>query len=293
MVRPLAPDTGARKMVVLDNCDTTTWYDGSTKTECDVHDYPDPPPGSGPVVTQPTDPKGGPVITGAPPGMEDDIGGGSDEVHCDVTSFGAGAGYQLLPTPGPILPPHGPFVSDAITDDLCNAVDGCSREVSAGESAALLSYAQNDGDWIYTQGGRQGGSEPPVNIAARYGDCTDFTWNATIKALGSAWPHAYAQKLSTSNFHSLSDIMLEGRGYRRIGAADARPGDIVVRAGHAGVYVGPSYDGKVWGWANNGLPATPDAGNQDYLTGRYNFANRNGYAPEFFRPLVRIPCPTE
>ena len=97
----------------------------------------------------------------------------------------------------------------------------------------------------------------------------------------------------------MTPASLAAVGYRRVSPDSARAGDIVVRGGHAGVFLGynDAYAGLgVWGYANNGLPAKPDRANLDGDTGWYNFATLtdtkgNTYAPEFFRALVVTACP--
>jgi hypothetical protein len=153
--------------------------------------------------------------------------------------------------------------------------------ITSQQSMRILSSAWASGEWQYTQGGARGGVEVAKNLPARQGDCTDFTWNATKTALGSDWKVSYANAPRTSTFHAGTQ-----QGYTEVEASAAQPGDIVVRGGHAGVYMGTDKKGNVWGWANNGLPATPKRENRDSPTGNFNFSTKDGETPQFFRPTT-------
>lgn len=124
-----------------------------------------------------------------------------------------------------------------------------------------------------------------------------------MQALGPGWQHGWDQKLSTYLFQHLTVGELAVRGYREVPADSARRGDIVVRYDHAGVYGGdwgPSTPG-VWGWANNGRPATPTKPNETYPDGWYNFktitvkdadtGELHTYQPHFYRALVLCTVP--
>ncbi|MEK7401758.1 MAG: hypothetical protein AABZ80_05275 [Gemmatimonadota bacterium] len=166
---------------------------------------------------------------------------------------------------------------------------GNCTAISVEQSNAILHWAMSGPDWTYTQGGVRGGQEPARNLSNNTGDCTDFTWKGTSDVLGSSWPHDYnTEKLNTLMFHTLNDAELRTRGYERVSITEARAGDVVVRGGHAGLYIGPDASGKVQGIANNGLPATPTLPNQDKTTGLYDFSRAGDFYPEFFRPVV---CP--
>lgn len=192
----------------------------------------------------------------------------------------------------------GPSAETEEFDTFC-ALTGCTRDATPNEGMNILLSAIHSGEWIYTQGGYRGGIEPPKDIPSRHGDCTDLAWFSTTDALGSGWPHNYDNHLPTRLFHDLSTADLARAGYRRVPYDSAQVGDIVVRGGHAGVYggtfTGPGGDYGIWGWANNGLPATPKRDNKDGFTGWYNFKwnyddHHNEVDPEFFRPLVVVPC---
>lgn len=169
-----------------------------------------------------------------------------------------------------------------------------TQAISARQSTAVLADAVRMGEWVYTQGCARCGNgpftEPPVNIPAQYGDCTDFVWAAVKHVLGSSWPHA---KISTRMFNSFGPTQLARHGYVQVDSAVVREGDIVVNTrtsgclcGHAGVFTGWGAGGHPIGHANNGTPATPDRPNLDRPTGKYNFKARPGYQVRFFRPIT-------
>ncbi len=188
----------------------------------------------------------------------------------------------------------GPHLSESSAELLC-AMQACYREATAGEGLQVLAAAKNSGEWIYTQGGYQGGQEVPKDINSNVGDCTDFVWKASRTALLGTWVHSYANHLATGSFvgkNKLSPSSLGAHGFVEVSYENARAGDIVVRGGHAGVYEGNSTDpSHVMGYANNGAPATPQRDNHDGLTKDFDFGSVPGYEPHFFRQLVETPCP--
>jgi hypothetical protein len=223
-----------------------------------------------------------------------------DDVGDEIPNFDCGTGSldfsYFVPTSPTLLladarPNGGPWNEEATSESECTVSGGCTRDATVLESLAILHAALGSGEWTYTQGGYQNGIEPPRNISLRYGDCTDYTWEATRAALGPGWPHEWAQKMSTSQYHDWSATILASHGYRRVPVDSVRPGDIVVRGDHAGVFQEIDSAGNVWGIANNGIPATPLRENKDYATGRFNFRTRKGVIPDFFRALVTIACP--
>jgi hypothetical protein len=188
--------------------------------------------------------------------------------------------------------------------DLFCALGTCIRDATGDESAEILLAAIHSPEWRYTQGGAKGGPEPPKDIAAHYGDCTDFVWQSTKTGLGPAWPHSWAAHIATGDFHDLSPAGLVVVGYRKVPPDSAWAGDIVVRGGHAGVFKGFDDSGTdyrpgvaVWGFANNGSPAHSDGRpNRDGDTDWYNFSTTyddkgNPVEPEFFRAVVSYQCP--
>jgi hypothetical protein len=76
----------------------------------------------------------------------------------------------------------------------------------------------------------------------------------------------------------------------------AQPGDVVVRGGHAGIYLGTDAQGHVWGCANNGTPHNNKGKNyHDGNTGKTDFSpkdkvdddgNKVTVSSRFFRPLA-------
>jgi hypothetical protein len=158
--------------------------------------------------------------------------------------------------------------------------------ISADQSQTIQEAAYKSGEWHYTQGGAKGGKEPPVDLAKRYGDCTDFTWNATKVALGSAWPFSYDRdKPGTSTF-----LSGDAHGYTEIESYMARPGDVVVLGGHAGIHEGVVEDAEgethVLGHANNGRPAKPGVPGHDGTTGVFDFTGNAKVSPHFYRPII-------
>jgi hypothetical protein len=174
----------------------------------------------------------------------------------------------------------------------------------------ILDSALASGEWRYTQGGAQRGVEPARNVSAKYGDCTDYTLSAAIRALGSSFAGGWNKKLNTVLFREwVADSVfaeLEGAarasalakrsrvisgGYRGVPADSARAGDVVVQGKHAGIYLGAGSPvgtpGSHWGVANNGLPATESRANRDSPTGPFNFSKLLDQPTYFVRPLVR------
>ena len=177
-----------------------------------------------------------------------------------------------------------------------------STEVTLSQSIAIFVYAVQMGEWHYTQGCYHcaGGpnTEPAKNLAAQYGDCTDFVWAAINGSLGSSvWNPPI---LRTRGFNNSSTATLANYGYVEIASSSARPGDVVVRTktdpascmcGHAGLFGGwgASDDGGSHypiGWANNGLPAKPTRPNVDLATNVYHFREKAGMVTKYFRPVV-------
>jgi len=204
---------------------------------------------------------------------------------------------------------RGPFVAAA--EERCEFEQDCLRDATVAESNAVLDSALASGEWRYTQGGAQGGPEPTRNVAERYGDCTDYTLHAALRGLGGTFAGSWNKKLNTAMFRGwttdadLADLegvsltraiarrnrVIKG-GYRRVPVDSARAGDVVVQAGHAGIYLGPNAAGRTpgnhYGVANNGRPATSSGQpNVDGTTGVFHFSNPNKGETYFFRPLVR------
>ena len=169
---------------------------------------------------------------------------------------------------------------------LCSKEDGykdCDKMISPEEGAKLLATAISAGEWSYTQGGHKGGAEPAVNLAAKSGDCTDFTYTNTKAVMGASWDVQYPKdKANTTSLYGSGSGTL-AKGYTMVDLTSAQPGDVVVSrpGGHAGHYIGTTEDGRVLGWANNGLPARPDRDRHDGTTGIYDF----GTSPKILRPI--------
>ncbi len=134
----------------------------------------------------------------------------------------------------------------------CIAFEECTRSANEAESRKMFDAAKASGEWNYTQGGAKGGSE-----------------HAKDRAANSAG-------------------LIAANGYVAVSAAEARQGDVVVRGGHAGLFIGPSTNGRILGLANNGTPATENTANHDGVTGVISFDPLNASQPLFFRQLV--PC---
>jgi hypothetical protein len=182
---------------------------------------------------------------------------------------------------------HGPRAETDEPEAFCLLNDDCLRDATRWESYAILGTAAASGEWFYTQGGDKGGDEPAVNIPARYGDCTDFTWNATREAFGSGFDHPWSQKMSTHDLRTFSAAQLRERGYRRVPADSAWAGDIIVRGDHAGIFIEANSEGRVMGLANNGSPARPLRPNQNGPTAPFDFTTKGADAPMFLRALVK------
>lgn len=185
---------------------------------------------------------------------------------------------------------YGGLWPDEESIEPCVLFEGCWREVTREESDSILAAARSSGDWYYTQGGARGGKEPAKNMRTKYGDCTDYVWNAARQALGASWPHPWYLRPGTSNFRTWSTTALLEAGYIRINATQARPGDTVVRGGHAGIYTGTDAYGRVMGIANNGVPATPERKGVNKETGPFDFSAQGEWTPQFYRPIVTIEC---
>ena len=178
---------------------------------------------------------------------------------------------------------------------------GTPVDETTGRSILLTGVLS--GEWFYTQGCAQchGGSftEPAVNLANRYGDCTDFVWYAISSTLGASWPRDYDdEKMSTKMYNSRDGTQLAEHGFIQVDSASVRMGDVVVRtviggSGHAGIFIGwiasdvtgEYTNGFPGGWANNGWPATHDAEGHNGLTGLFSFTPKDGTVTKFFRPL--------
>lgn len=152
---------------------------------------------------------------------------------------------------------------------LCSKEDDyqdCDEMISAEQGVQLLANAVSAGDWEYTQGGSRKGQEPAVNLGAKRGGCTDFTYANTRTLMGASWRVQYPRdKANTTSLYGGSTGTL-ARGHAMVDVANAQPGDIVVSkpGGHAVHFVGVTEGGRVLGWANDGLPANPDRQRRDY-----------------------------
>jgi hypothetical protein len=300
---------GPSRLIVEYDCDTTTWADGTSVRECkalyiDTSGGSSGPPTSTPV---PWDSISGGGAQLPSPGQ--DIGPESPSDSCGVVDNL----YGQLPYTGPADRPlmslaafvempstgvaeysetswHGPFVPGE-ADLRCDLMD-CTRPANIDESWAVLDAAMGMGHWLYTQGGDKGGIEIPVDRPAHHGDCTDFTMQSVMDAIGpDGWPHTYGEKMSTGLFLTANTLGLKQHGYMSIPMGQQRPGDIVVRGGHAGLFMQPDGSGRIMGWANNGSPAYPDLPGHTGPTGPYDFSPQGAYSPKFFRPLITYPCP--
>lgn len=279
------------------NCDNGCFISGGF--------YDCPGSGGGDVVNaggDPDDPGGG-GTSGSGYGIEDVAAEAEPGTSCADDGTGQ---YSYIPPPSfradfgvredgrsHLSGPYAALDEDSGVEAAREQVEPCAQgnctAISVDQSNEILHWAMWGPEWTYTQGGVRGGREPAVDLSNNTGDCTDFTWKGTSDVLGGYWPHDYnTEKLSTNMFHTLSDAQLLSRGYERVSITFARAGDVVVRGGHAGIYIGPDASGKVEGIANNGLPATPTRANKDKTTGLYDFSRSGDDYPEFFRPVV---CP--
>ncbi|NBW65835.1 hypothetical protein EBR44_08750 [bacterium] len=170
----------------------------------------------------------------------------------------------------------------------CIAFEECTRSANEAESRKMFDAAKASGEWNYTQGGAKGGSEHAKDRAAKWGDCTDYVFAASQVALDSTGWKSLAKYLTTTQFRTYSAGLIAANGYVAVSAAEARQGDVVVRGGHAGLFIGPSTNGRILGLANNGTPATENTANHDGVTGVISFDPLNASQPLFFRQLV--PC---
>jgi hypothetical protein len=211
----------------------------------------------------------------------------------------------------------GPYLGELVDDEDVDSpapvdtstppASPCRMDVSKSQGLSILKTAiiSNDSDWVYTQGGAKGGQEPSktrdsIYVVPQRGDCTDFVWYApyvTFLSAGS-WPHPWGERPGTANYHPLdsantdgwSETKLARHGLRRLSRDSARVGDVVVRGGHAGIFMGfDGPDSVVAGYANNGSPAKPFKANVNSTTGWYNFSTRSGKSPEFFRVIIDCP----
>ena len=169
---------------------------------------------------------------------------------------------------------------------LCTKADGgkdCDKMISAGQSVQVLADAMASGEWTYSQYPSGNKRDPNTALPGQQlGDSTDMCRQSVQNTLGPAWKSAY--KASTSMFKSG-----DHPGFTEVDAADARPGDVIVRGGHAGMYIGTDKDGNAWGWANNGSPTKADGtGYADHRTGAVKFTQRHcgGGAPQYYRPIM-------
>ena len=191
-------------------------------------------------------------------------------------------------------------------DEALEVLDDCYREITMAEGLEIAKKAINSPEWHYTQGNAQvddslGPREPAKDWATYYGDCTDFVWWAAKQALGTNWPHPWGERPGTGNYHlpspnnaiGMTTEQLKAVGYKRVLPPETvRPGDTVVRGGHAGIYLGIDQQNRLMGWANNGSPATNTRLREiDRFTTYYDFSPVGGVVPEYFRPLVKCTPP--
>jgi RHS repeat-associated protein len=169
---------------------------------------------------------------------------------------------------------------------LCTVADGmkdCNKMIDPSQSASILSAAQAEPDWHYTQGGDKGGAELPLSTKMKFGDCSDFVAAATKGGLdASEWNVSRADKANTTMLATG-----KAKGFTSIDKVSARPGDVVVSNGHTGIYAYTDKDGNAWGVANNGTPAKKDKDGKtipgrDGTTGLHNFGKNASFA----RPIV-------
>ena len=169
---------------------------------------------------------------------------------------------------------------------LCSKADHythCDDMINAAESALILNAAYASGEWRYSQGKL---GDPRDYHDPRGGDCTDLVRYSVEHGIGDEW--VGGSKANTTAFNS-SDVngSTLAQGFTEVDADQARPGDIVVKGGHAGVYTMTDKNGDVWGLANNGLSSDSKRGYHDYKTDATNFTAGKWSNKEvkFFRPL--------
>jgi hypothetical protein len=172
----------------------------------------------------------------------------------------------------------------------------CKRPITAAEGTSFLSIAKGQPDWVYSQGA----TGDPALLSDRsnhVGDCTDFTWFVLKKTFGDRWSHSWSEKYNTKMYHQAATQARNGNAsylnsidLQLIPLDSIRPGDIIVRGGHAGIFSHKDASGAIWGYANNGTP-TVNGDTSTYhngSTGNFKFTPLYGVAYDVFRPLV--PC---
>jgi len=150
--------------------------------------------------------------------------------------------------------------------------------IGAAQGMQVARHAAEGGEWTYSQypSGVQGDPTEPLG-GERLGDCTDLVRYAVSGGLGSAW--AGGEKANTAAFNNGT-----AEGFTEVMRSAARPGDVVVRGGHAGIFTGINSRDEVRGFANNGQPNTSAGGYKDNATRVINFGPSK--ETRFFRPLL-------
>jgi hypothetical protein len=146
--------------------------------------------------------------------------------------------------------------------------------ITQSEGARILLEAARSGEWTYSQG-KPG--DPPLDFGGNVGDCVDYCRSAVGKVVGRTSADRSTTAIRGGNHP----------GFVEVSAGEAQPGDMVVQGGHAGLYLGTSKAGHVYGLANNGSPHGSARGYRDSPTTVRDFRERS-YGPgqpQFFRPL--------
>ena len=100
--------------------------------------------------------------------------------------------------------------------------------MTAAEGQKIYDAAVNEGTWSYTEGRKPG--EPKKNFCANVGDCTDFV-EASMR--GAGMPELNPRP-ATEGY--------PGTSYRLV--TSPQVGDVIVQAGHAGIYKGQNSRGQ-------------------------------------------------
>ena len=142
------------------------------------------------------------------------------------------------------------------------------------ESFNIFWAAGMSGEWHYSQGEHS-------STGGNTGDCTDYVHNAVSEVMGEEWAAA-SGKANTVAF-----LKGEATGYTEVELGMVRGGDLVVQGSHAGIVFLTATDGSIIGLANNGRPASSEAGYKDGRTGLTVFSE-NAFGPgpvRVFRPI--------